>query len=79
MTELHYQIVEHDGGSAYRLGDVFSETFASHDQAAAAARVAAREQSVPGSTAAIQYQDHDGQWRTEIARGDDRPTADVKG
>jgi hypothetical protein len=79
MTELHYHIVEHDGGWAYRLGDALSETFASHDQAATAARVAAREQSVPGSTVAIQYQDHDGQWRTEVSRGDDRPTADVKG
>ena len=78
MTELHYRIVEHDGGWAYQLGDVFSETFPSHDQAADAARLAAREQSVPGSTAAIQYQDQDGRWRTELARGDDRPTADVQ-
>ena len=79
MSEIHYRIVEHDGGWAYRLGDVFSETFSSHDQAAAAARVAAREQSAPGSTAAIQYQDQDGRWHTEIARGDDRPLADVEG
>lgn len=78
MTELHYRIVEHDGGWAYRLGDVFSETFRSHDQAAAAARSAAREQAVPGATAAIQYQDQDGRWHTEISRGDDRPIADVQ-
>jgi hypothetical protein len=78
MSYIHYRIVEHDGGWAYRVGDVFSETFASHDGAAAAARIAAREQSVPGSTAAIQYQDKDGEWHTEIARGDDRPLADVE-
>ena len=79
MSEIHYRIVEHDGGWAYRLGDVYSETFASHDQAADAARIAAREQGVAGSTTAIQYQDKDGAWHTEIARGDDRPSADVKG
>ncbi len=78
MTEIHYKIVEHDGGWAYRVGDVFSETFPSHDAAAAAARTAAQEQSVRGSTAAIQYQDQDGRWLTEIARGDDRPLADVE-
>ncbi len=26
MTELTYEIVQHDGGWAYKLGDVFSET-----------------------------------------------------
>ncbi len=79
MSEIHYRIVEHDGGWAYRFGDVYSETFASHDEAAAAARSAAREQSVSGSTTAIQYQDQDGLWHTEVARGDDRPSADVDG
>ena len=79
MTEVHYRIVEHDGGWAYRVGDVFSETFASHDKAAEAARLAAQEQSVPGSTTAIQYQDGEGRWHTDIARGDDRPEADVEG
>ena len=39
---------------------------------------AAREQAVSGSTAAIEYQDKGGQWHTEIARGDDRPSADVE-
>ncbi len=78
MNQIHYKIVEHDGGWAYRLDDVFSETFESHDLAAGAARAAAREQAVSGSTAAIEYQDKGGQWHTEIARGDDRPSADVE-
>lgn len=46
MTTITYRIVEHDGGWAYRLGDVFSETFGTHDQALAAARRAAAEQEV---------------------------------
>jgi hypothetical protein len=79
MSSLHYTIVEHDGGWAYKLGDVFSETFADHDQARAAARRAAAEQSLSGETEAIEYQDADGVWRVELAKGDDRPIADVSG
>ena len=78
MSEIHYHVVEHDGGWAYKLGDVYSETFPSHDAALAAARHAAQAQGEPGDTAAIQYEDADGRWRTELARGDDRPSADVE-
>lgn len=31
MTRITYEIVEHDGGWAYKVGDVFSEPFPSHD------------------------------------------------
>jgi hypothetical protein len=31
MTKITYEIVEHDGGWAYRVDGVFSETFPSHD------------------------------------------------
>lgn len=79
MTTIHYHVVEHDGGWAYKLDDVYSETFRSHEEAVRAAHRAATEQSVPGASAAIQYQDAEGRWRTEIARGDDRPAADVEG
>lgn len=76
---IHYHVVEHDGGWAYRLDDVYSETFPTHDQALAAARRAAAVQRAPGETSAIQYQDVEGSWRTETVRGDDRPIADVEG
>lgn len=79
MTHIVYRIVEHDGGWAYRLGDSFSETFASHDAARAAAVVAAREQRVPDRTAMIEYADRDGNWITERADGHDRPDAEVVG
>ncbi len=75
---LHYQIVEHDGGWAYKLGDVFSETFRTHDDAQAAAERVASEQSLSGEDETIEYQDADGRWRVEDARGDDRPAADVE-
>ena len=77
MTEVTYRIVEHDGGYAYKVGDVFSETFPSHDDALQAAQAAAAEQQVPGSTEGIRYQDAQGAWHDETTRGDDRPTAKV--
>lgn len=77
MPHVTYHIVEHDGGWAYKLGEVFSETFRSRDEAMSAARRAAQEQELPGATTGIRYQDAEGGWREEIARGDDRPEADV--
>ena len=78
MTKLVYQVVEHDGGWAYKLGDVFSETFPSHDAARAAAAAAAAEQQLGGNDEAIEYQDRDGVWHEEQASGGDRPEVEVK-
>ncbi|WP_419816435.1 DUF2188 domain-containing protein [Glacieibacterium sp.] len=77
MTDIHYKIVEHDGGWTYKLGDVFAETFRTHDEAMAAARAVAQEQQLGGETVPISWQDADGVWHEEVARGDDRPSADV--
>jgi hypothetical protein len=77
MATVHYKVVQHDGGWAYKLGDVFSEPFASHAAAMKAARRVAVEQHVPGDTRYIEYQTADGVWHTELAYGIDRPEADV--
>ena len=77
MSKVTYEIVEHDGGWAYKLGDVFSETHPSRDEAVSAAKTAAAEQQVAGETDGIEYQDAAGQWHTEIADGADRPEAVV--
>ncbi|GLR68903.1 hypothetical protein GCM10010909_35850 [Acidocella aquatica] len=77
MSLIHYKIVQHDGGWAYKLGDVFSEPYRSHAAAMAAARRVAAEQRVPGETRYIQYQSEDGVWHTELAASTDRPQADV--
>jgi hypothetical protein len=77
MTEIHYKVVQHDGGWTYKLGDVFAETFATHDDAMAAARAVAAEQQLSGETVPISWQDADGKWHDEVAQGDDRPEADV--
>jgi hypothetical protein len=79
MTKVTYEIVEHDGGWAYRSDGVYSETFASHDAALHAAERAAREQTVAGETEGISFEDPDGHWHDELSSGDDRPATEVKG
>ena len=78
MSEVVYRIVEHDGGYAYKVGDVFSETFSSRAEALDAARRAAAEQRVPGESAAIRFQDDRGRWHDETSEGSDRPDAHIE-
>jgi hypothetical protein len=78
MSHVTYEIVEHDGGWAYRVSGVYSETFATHDEARRAAKAAAAEQMVPGHTEVIEYEDEQGRWHVETARGGDRPDTDIK-
>jgi len=78
MSEITYEIVEHDGGWAYKVAGVFSEAFPTHAAALAAAQAAAAEQKVPGQTEQIEYEDEQGRWHSETARGSDRPQTQVK-
>jgi len=78
MTDIKYDVVEHDGGYAYKVGDVFSETFPTHALALEAAIAAANRQQRSGQTEAIRYQDETGHWHDEIARGDDRPRTEIE-
>jgi Uncharacterized protein conserved in bacteria (DUF2188) len=78
MSHIIYKIVRHDDGWAYTVDGVFSEPFPTHAAALAAARAAAAEQRVPGQTEVIEYEDENGRWRTETARGSDRPDTDVE-
>jgi len=77
MSHVTYRIVRHDNGWAYKVNDVFSESFPTHEDALAAARLAAAEQRMPGRTEVIEYEDADGKWHTETASGKDRPDTDV--
>ena len=79
MSHVVYEIVEHDGGWAYRAGATLSETYKTHDLARKAAVAAAREQRTPGETTPIQYETRSGDWREESSGGADRPRTDVKG
>jgi hypothetical protein len=77
MPDVTYEIVQHDGGWAYRVNGVFSETFSTHAEALAAARAASVEQEVPGHTETIEYEHDKGNWQ-ETASGRDRPHTVVK-
>ena len=78
MPKVTYHVVQHDWGWAYKVGDVFSETFASHELARAAAERAAAEQEVGGEPTDIEYEDPEGRWRVEEAKGGDRPETEVE-
>jgi len=78
MSEVTYEIVEHDGGWAYKVDGVFSEPFPTHAAALKAATVAAAEQKVPGETEVIEFEDTKGKWHTETASGSDRPVTTIK-
>lgn len=77
MNKVVYEVVEHDGGWAYKVGDVLSETFRSHAAAHAAAAAAAERQRHAGQTEAIEYEDKSGHWHEEIADGGDRPDTEL--
>ena len=76
--QVTYEIVEHDGGWAYKVDGAFSEPFSTHAAALQAAVAAAAEQVVPGETEEIEFEDDKGKWHTETARGRDRPHTVVK-
>jgi hypothetical protein len=79
MSKIIYTIVKHDGAWAYRANGTYSETFPSQEAARKAAKLAAREQSEPGESIPIEYEDEKGHWHHEIADGHDRPDPVVKG
>ena len=78
IAKITYEVVEHDGGWAYRVNGVFSEAFPTHALAHEAAERAAQEQVVTGETTDISYEDSDGRWHEEVSEGDDRPETSVK-
>ncbi len=78
MTEVTYHIVEHDGGYAYKVGDVFSETFPSRQDALQAAQAAPPSSRCRAPRKEIRYQDQAGAWHDETAQGGDRPVAKVE-
>jgi hypothetical protein len=78
MTRIVYEVVEHDGGWTYKVGDVFTETYATHEEATLAAKAAAIEHGLSGETTPIEFEDSEGRWHDETAEGDDRPEVTVK-
>ena len=79
MSKITYKVVKHDGGWAYEANGTYSEPFRTRDAARAAAKLAASEQSIPGETAQIAYEDEKGGWHNETDSGSDRPKTTVEG
>jgi Uncharacterized protein conserved in bacteria (DUF2188) len=79
MIKVLYKVVKHENGWAYQVGGTFSEAFATHDQARAAAHRAAREQRVTGEDVGISFEDENGHWHDELSLGNERPDAEVSG
>lgn len=80
MSKINYEIVQHDGGWAYRANGVYSETYPTHDAARRAAdRVAAEQTQRDEGTTPISWEDEKGKWHDEVASGDDRPETKVTG
>lgn len=78
MVEVTYEIVEHDGGWAYRVAGAYSETFRTREMARQAAEEAAAKQQQAGQTDGIVFQDSEGMWHQELAPGSDRPATRVQ-
>jgi hypothetical protein len=53
MAYLTYEIVRHDGGWAYKLGDTLSETYSSREHALVSAKSAASRQKVGEGDATV--------------------------
>ncbi len=77
MSKITYDIIKHEGGWAFKLGDTISNTYKTHEDALAAAKRVAMEQQIPGETDGISWEDKQGRWHDEVSPGDDRPEVDV--
>ena len=73
MPEVIYEIVEHDGGWAYKVDGGFRNPSQPMPRRSPLRRMAAAEQEIPGHTETIEYDDEKGKWHTETASGRDRP------
>ena len=79
MSQVTYEIVQHDGGWAYKFDGVFSEAFPSHAAALALQpRYNRSSRPVPGHTEEIQYEDEKGRWHARRTSGSDRPHTAIK-
>ncbi len=79
MSKITYKVVKHDGGWAYQANGTYSEPFLTRDAARKAAKQAASEQTAPGETTEISYEDEKGRWHNERDSGTDRPKTTVEG
>ncbi|MFC5759743.1 MULTISPECIES: DUF2188 domain-containing protein [unclassified Rhizobium] len=71
MAAITYQIVPHDNGWAYKLGDTLSEPYATAEQAMARARNVAARQKIGKGDAVLAYPAPDGSgWKFQALETD---------
>jgi hypothetical protein len=70
MVDITYEIVPHDKGWAYKLGDTLSETYATPDQAARQAKSAAARQKIGNGDARLAYPAPNGGWKIQSIETD---------
>ena len=77
MIKVTYEVVEHDGGWAYRVNGLYLETFPTHALAHKAAERAARERVAPVETTGIFFEElKSAIGIDEVSAGSDRPETD---
>ena len=62
MADITYQVVPHDNGWAYKLGETLSETYPTADEAIVHAKDAASRQKIGDGDALLAYPSPDGGW-----------------
>ncbi|MBB3132415.1 hypothetical protein FHS26_000110 [Rhizobium pisi] len=62
MADITYQVVPHDNGWAYKLGNTLSETYPTADEAIVHAKDAASRQKIGDGDALLAYPAPDGGW-----------------
>ena len=75
MSKITYEIVEHDGGWAYRVDGVYSEPFPPTTRPAEPRSVRRKSRSFPETTTGISYEDKEGRWHMSCRKAviDPRP------
>jgi hypothetical protein len=79
MSHVTYQIVEHDGGWAYKVGDCLLRVLCVQGVGADSRPESGSGTNGPGDDEAIEYEDKVGKWHDEDAKGSDRPDTEVRG
>ncbi len=77
MVKVVYEVVEHDGGWAYKFDKVFSETFPTHEAAHAAAAAPPPSSGCRAGPRRSSLRTARASGTRETASGSDRPVTEV--
>ena len=78
MSEVTYEIVEHDGGWAYKVDGALSRCSRPMRQRSRQHRPPPLSRKPPARPKRLNTKTRKGKWHTETARGSDRPETHIK-